>query len=304
MSSFIYTWNGTFEAQPDDSEDAKQGASRIRNLKTAISERMKVDHSWAGDANDGAHLQVTLLEASADPASALTTGFLYGKAVSGLTELFYENSGGTVQQITSGNSLISQAPPGTGMDFWGSSLPAGYVWANGLTIGDGSSGATGFADASTQALFTVLWNASTNTQLPVSGGRGANAAADFGAHKTITVPDKRGRVSAGRETMGGSAGTTRLTVAVSGIDGTLLATAGGDQNTQQHNHTLTDLGHIHTAQYFLGGPPGPNGLGGGGSSPSQVNTTSATTGITLAAFGTGAAQNAQPTIVCNYIIKL
>jgi hypothetical protein len=67
----------------------------------------------------------------------------------------------------------------------------GRVRANGKTIGNAVSGATEFADASTQSLFVFLWNA--DASLSVSGGRGASALADFNANKTITLPDLNAR---------------------------------------------------------------------------------------------------------------
>lgn len=79
------------------------------------------------------------------------------------------------------------------------SIPAGWVAANGGTIGSGSSGATNRADADTEDLFTLWWTEFTDGELPVftSGGgastRGASAAADFAADKRMTVPDFRER---------------------------------------------------------------------------------------------------------------
>ena len=54
--AFAETWDATFESEPADSEGAKLGAQRIRNLKVDIRERMAIEHSWAGDANDGKHI--------------------------------------------------------------------------------------------------------------------------------------------------------------------------------------------------------------------------------------------------------
>src|SRR5258708_1610023 len=48
---------------------------------------------------------------------------------------------------------------------------------------------------------TLLWNSWADAQAPVSSGRGASAAADFAAHKTITLPDLRGRVVAGLDNL-------------------------------------------------------------------------------------------------------
>ncbi len=67
----------------------------------------------------------------------------------------------------------------------------GWVALDGRTIGTAGSGATSRADADCAALYAVLW---TNLPtLPVSGGRGVSAAADFAAGKTIALPDLRGR---------------------------------------------------------------------------------------------------------------
>ena len=86
---------------------------------------------------------------------------------------------------------------------YGTSVLSGWVRANGRTIGSATSGATERANADCQALFSYLWNADTNIGiLTVSGGRGASAAADWAANKTITLPDGRGRALAGLSDMG------------------------------------------------------------------------------------------------------
>lgn len=100
--------------------------------------------------------------------------------------------------------------PGMLMDYAGTAAPTGWVFANGMTIGDASSGANGRSNADCQALFLLLWASAPNDVLAVSGGRGASAAADWAAHKTIQLPDLRGRVAVGRDTMGFTA-AARLT---------------------------------------------------------------------------------------------
>jgi hypothetical protein len=77
---------------------------------------------------------------------------------------------------------------------------SGWVRANGNTIGSATSGATERANADCQSLFQYLWT--NDTSLTVSTGRGASAAADWAANKTITLPDMRGRTLAGMDTMG------------------------------------------------------------------------------------------------------
>lgn len=73
------------------------------------------------------------------------------------------------------------------------SFPAGWVRANGGTIGSTASGATR-ANPDTQALFTIWWTDFTDAQVPIrtsSGSastRGGSASADFAANKRMTVP--------------------------------------------------------------------------------------------------------------------
>jgi len=107
--AFTFVWDIAFKTAPSDSEVVSLGASRIRDLKSAITERIEVDHSLAGDANDGAHLKTTLLQQGADPTTATTTGFVYTKNVAGATELFYKDAAGNVVQITSGGKIPDSA---------------------------------------------------------------------------------------------------------------------------------------------------------------------------------------------------
>jgi microcystin-dependent protein len=105
---------------------------------------------------------------------------------------------------------------------------SGFVRANGRTIGNATSGATERANADTSALFVFLYNADAN--LAVSGGRGANAAADYAANKTIALPDFRGRTIAGLDDMGNSA-ASRLSSTYFGTAATALGAAGGSEST-------------------------------------------------------------------------
>lgn len=224
----------------------------------------------------------------------------------------------------------SSDPVGTGKDYWGASLPSGYVWASGKTIGNASSNATERANADTLDLFTLFWNAYSDSVLPIytSAGiastRGASATIDWAANKAISVIDKRGRVSAGKDDLGGTA-ANRLTTAILGSDPTILGDAGGAQTQTlltaqmpihthvQNSHTHTQNSHSHTA---VGEPAarqaGPNigwgiaagstsGTAGTGVATPIINSTTATNQDT---GGDGAHENIQPTIVCNYIIKL
>jgi microcystin-dependent protein len=133
----------------------------------------------------------------------------------------------------------------------GSTLPTGYVWSNGTTIGNASSNATGRANADTLSLFTVLWNSFTNAVLPIytSAGvvstRGASAAADFAANKALATPDRCGRLTVGADNMGGISAKNRITTAGCGIDGSVLGANGGAQNVALSG--ANNGAHVHTA---------------------------------------------------------
>jgi hypothetical protein len=68
----------------------------------------------------------------------------------------------------------------------------GWLSLNGQSIGNVGSVAT-FANASAQALFNLFWAINSGTW-PVLPARGASAAADWAALKTIALPDARGCV--------------------------------------------------------------------------------------------------------------
>lgn len=98
-----------------------------------------------------------------------------------------------------GGTLI---PAGHVDEFFLPTAPSGWVAMDGLTIGNGSSGATSRANADTATLFAILWDRDPiDTPIQDSTGaastRGASAAADFAANKRIVVPDMGGLFSRG-----------------------------------------------------------------------------------------------------------
>lgn len=184
------------------------------------------------------------------------------------------------------------------------SSKTGWVIAQG-TIGSAASAATRRANADTLNLFTLLWTEFADAQAPVSGGRGASAAADFAANKTITLPDMRGRALFGLDVLGGSAAANRVTNAVSGIAGTTPGASGGSQNMYAHNHAVTDPTHSHeiTQRNDLVGGGAVTAFAPGATAAGE-RTQVAGTGISIVVSGSGASQNMPPAMMMNCFIKL
>lgn len=117
-------------------------------------------------------------------------------------------------------------------------VPSGWVLMDDGTIGNASSGATTRANADTEDLFTELWNSCADSECPVSSGRGASAAADFAANKTIQLPQI---VDALIAAAGSGAGLTSRSLAVqTGADDITIA----EDEVPSHTHTL--YGHNTT----------------------------------------------------------
>lgn len=81
----------------------------------------------------------------------------------------------------------------------------GWVIMNGQSIGSPVSDATQRKNDDTENLFLHLWNKFSDSFCPVSGGRGASAAADWSANKSISVLTMQGYLAAGADDMGGTA---------------------------------------------------------------------------------------------------
>lgn len=102
------------------------------------------------------------------------------------------------------------------------------------------------------------------------------------------MPDARGRVSAGKDDMGGVA-AGRLTAEVSGVAGATLGANGGDQRTQGHTHT----GSGQTGNAGAHSHSGSGTTSGGGdhvhSYEDQYRTVDGGTASTVLASGTNRA---------------
>lgn len=183
----------------------------------------------------------------------------------------------------------------------------GWTKANATTIGNTGSGAAQLADPTAAAQFAWLWTNFSNTQCPVSGGRGANPAADFAALKTIQTLNMKGIGILGMDTMGGSPSTVLNGVpVVSGaatqagsilgeVLHTLLTTElalhNHGINDSGHSHGYSDPGHTHTATTPFGvaivTPQTFSVAGGTGLGAAALGLSTNTTGITISSATTG-----------------
>jgi len=219
------------------------------------------------------------------------------------------------------NNFKNLIIPGTIIDTAAVSLPSGWLYCSGQTIGNASSGGTARANADTERLFTYLWTNLSDTAAPVSGGRGGSAAADFAANKTITLPDYRGRVGAGRDNLGGTP-ANRLTL----IAATSVGVVGGAEGVAllasqipAHDHLLSIetqiLSHAHVIGAEQGGAEAESGApqywpqGNDQSHNADRTFENATIdhshAVTINTAGSSQAHpNVQPTIILNKIIKL
>lgn len=101
--------------------------------------------------------------------------------------------------------------------------------ADGLTFGNGTSGATNLG-LNYYNLYVFFYTTYSNTVCPVSTGRGTDAIADWNAGKTLTI-----NVTGARLIGNAGAGAT-LTTRAAGASG------GGENVLKPHTHTFTNAG--------------------------------------------------------------
>lgn len=186
---------------------------------------------------------------------------------------------------------------------------AGWVMANDGTIGDAASGGTARANDDCQNLFILLWTNLPNTYAPVTGGRGATAADDWAAHKTIALTKMLGRALA---VAGSGAGLTARPLGSTVGEQAHAMTAA---EMAVHNHNINDPGHSHSgyanSYYNIQNSYAAANYGTAvnfaqwGSYGNQITINPATTGITITNAGSGTPFNVmQPTSFLNIMIKL
>jgi len=219
--------------------------------------------------------------------------------------VYVSNGSGSGSWVTAASVITNQAfTTGDAKLTLKTSADSGWIIVDDGTIGDGSSGASTRANADTSALFTLLWGLPAN--LTVSGGRGANAAADYAAHKTINLPKSLGRalVVAGS----GSGLTARILGGNIGAETATLVTANLPPYTPSGSVSSSSSGFVST-QGFSGANQSGLAAGVGNNNTSTFNV--AVTISTSSSFS-GSAQGGtstpfsikQPDIALNIMVKL
>jgi microcystin-dependent protein len=138
-----------------------------------------------------------------------------------LSDLASYRTAGTVKEIYSGSSLEIVTNVSSGISFAAFALPGAIFAYVGGTPPDGWLLCDG--SAISRATYSTLW-------ITIGTTYGVGDAVS-----TFNLPDLRGRVPVGLETMGGGASSGRLLNTNFGnIDGSLLGATGGSQT-----HTLT-----------------------------------------------------------------
>ena len=153
-----------------------------------------------------------------------------------------------------------QIPVGAPLPSFSSTVPFGYVPANGLTIGNASSNATERANSDTLLLYRFVWLNFSNSECPLltSAGapvsRGANPDADYNANNQLTLPSLKGTALIGVDGMGGAASTFLANVPIvignttspgSILGENLHTLTQSELAVHTHANTLTDPTHTH-----------------------------------------------------------
>ena len=231
---------------------------------------------------------------SARTTGDLITASIYNEIISALEHIL-------TLQVDSANLALATSGKALGWNIGDLKIAArtgdiGNQWlvCNGRTIGSGSSGATGRANADMQALFVYLWETFDNTTLEIQNSsgvgtvRGSTAEADFNAHKRMPIFDMRGRTIAGADPTNLLI-TQAWATSIGGYGGAEKHTLTSTE-MPVHTHSSTDNGFIISAS------------GGSGTATFSAGT-SVKSSTTTASAGSGVAHNnLQPTIIMNYLM--
>ena len=213
------------------------------------------------------------------PAGVLVAGTPYRATY------YSSNSGEWVLQGFYNSPFL--IPLGGGIDYWGATVPnSSFAFPSGQAI--------------SRTTYSELFSLIGTTH---GSGDGST---------TFNLPDKTGRVSAMKE-----ASATRLTSTYFGGNSANLGAVGGLEShtltsaqipAHSHPNSLNDPGHFHSYTAPIPISVLQPGGSAGSVSTGSSSTGSKTTGITITnadnTGGGGAHNNVQPTIVCNYIMRI
>jgi microcystin-dependent protein len=236
-------------------------------------------------ATNGATVTLNVDGLGAKPLRSSTgVELLAGTLIAGTPYTALYNNSDAVWYLHNFHGNPYNVPLAGGIDFWGTTVPnSSFAFPAGQAI----------SRTTYSALFTIM-----STTYGVGDGS-----------TTFNLPDKTGRVSAMKE-----ASATRLTSTHFVGDSTAMGAVGGLESNNvilTHDHDITDAGHTHALNNV---PKGTSSTAGNVVYGGSVNsgtlslsgpTASATTGITIDNAGSASAHNiVQPTIICNYIIRI
>ncbi|WP_157080669.1 hypothetical protein [Methylobacterium variabile] len=164
---------------------------------------------------------------------------------------------------------LRQIPTGAVLAIHSAGRRAGWVRANGATIGSAASAGVERADDDCYALFLLLWD---DPRRVVAGGRGQAAQDDWDAAKTIELPDLQGRFVMGALNMGNaSTSSGRLDGGKLSDDGAVLGATGGEAGHALTEAELAQHGHGISVDVAPGGRHTPSGtIGQGGQHNHQI----------------------------------
>jgi microcystin-dependent protein len=171
-------------------------------------------------------------------------------------------------------------PVGAGMDFWGpaASLPAGWLLCYGQAV----------SRVTYAALFAVI---------------GTTYGAGDGS-TSFNVPDKKGRISAGLDNMGGAAAGRLSAYTTLGFTGGGQTVTLVEDNMAPHDHSVNDHDHSYTRYNEL--VTIQTGTGGTVTnlwrSTLTVNTSDENPATNDGSGSSTPVSIVQPTIACNYMI--
>ncbi len=185
---------------------------------------------------------------------------------------------------------------------------SGFVLMDDGNIGNAASSGTTRANADTAALFTLLWDNIADVYAAVSGGRGANAAADYAADKTIDLPKQLGRMLLGYGTgagltaraLGENGGAEDAIVVTHDHAAGTLAAASGGAHTHVQTATTTGVGGIHSASDGKSSTVNnmPESTASAGAHTHTISGSAASSG------SSGTDKNMTPWAAINFMIKL